>query len=79
MPAVQPGPAVVSMRDLLASCAAANAVSRPPEPERPRKGAEPAHGCRRAAATARDDAAPDRRHLTALPAERLGDWRITAT
>ncbi|POX62225.1 hypothetical protein C3492_18435 [Streptomyces sp. Ru62] len=31
MPTVQP----VSMRDLLAACAAADAVSRPPRPEHP--------------------------------------------
>ncbi|MEU8468404.1 hypothetical protein AB0F30_10810 [Streptomyces sp. NPDC029006] len=34
-------PAGVSMRDLLASCAAADAVSRPPRDPEPRRNPEP--------------------------------------
>ncbi|WP_163010701.1 hypothetical protein [Streptomyces dangxiongensis] len=34
-------PAGVSMRDLLASCAAADAVSQPPRAPEPRRGPEP--------------------------------------
>ncbi|WP_225825025.1 hypothetical protein [Streptomyces naphthomycinicus] len=44
-PPQQPRPAVpagVSMRDLLASCAAADAVSRPPRDPEPGKVPEPA-------------------------------------
>jgi hypothetical protein len=52
-PTEQPRPAVLtgmSMRDLLASCAAADAVSRPPrDPEPKQRAPEPA-GERRAAA-----------------------------
>ncbi|MFJ7151948.1 hypothetical protein ACIQVT_27785 [Streptomyces sp. NPDC100445] len=40
MPAARP--AEVSMRDLLASCAAAEAVSRPPRPPEPRREPRPA-------------------------------------
>ncbi|MEU7408607.1 MULTISPECIES: hypothetical protein [Streptomyces] len=52
-PPERPRPAVpagASMRDLLASCAAADAVSRPPRaPEPPRQAPVPARERRRAA------------------------------
>ncbi|MFF5855996.1 hypothetical protein ACFY8B_10195 [Streptomyces sp. NPDC012751] len=49
-PAGPPRPAEPSMRDLLASCAAADAVSRPPrDPEPARPAAEPARVRPRAA------------------------------
>jgi hypothetical protein len=49
-PPERPRPAGASMRDLLASCAAADAVSRPPRaPEPPRQAPAPARERRRAA------------------------------
>ncbi|MES4888289.1 hypothetical protein [Streptomyces sp. NPDC096012] len=63
-------PAGMSMRDLLASCAAADAVSRPPRPPQPLRGAPESTGERREAAW---------RITTADPGRRRGGTAASAT